>query len=114
MNGFKFDDGLSPAEKLKVIQAMLEKDDECAIKIFENIGYYLGYAIAWYSNFYAIDNLMILGRVTSGKASDLIVDNAKKVLKDEYKKLADIKFLFPDEKNKRVGQSIAAASLPNC
>lgn len=114
MNGFKFEDGLSPAEKLKVIQGLLEKDDECAIKIFENIGYYLGYAIAWYSNFYAIDNLMILGRVTSGKASDLIVDNAKKVLKEEYKKLADIKFLFPDEKNKRVGQSIAAASLPNC
>ncbi len=113
MNGFKFENGLSPAEKLKVIQGLLEAGDECAVKIFENIGYYLGYAIAWYSNFYDIDNLMILGRVTSGKASDLIVDNAKKVLKEEYKKLADIKFLFPDEKNKRVGQSIAAASLPN-
>ena len=113
MDGYKFEDGLLPAEKLKVIQGLLAKDDPMAIRIFEDIGEYLGYAIAWYSNFYAIDNLMILGRVTSGKASDLIVEGAKKVLSTEYKKLSKIKFLFPDEKNKRVGQSIAAASLPN-
>lgn len=112
MDGFVFADGLSPAEKLKVIQDLLAKNDERAVKIFKNIGYYLGHSIAWYAEFYDIENLMILGRVTSGKASDLIVDEAKKVLKESYPALAGIKFLFPDEKNKRVGQSIAAASLP--
>lgn len=112
MGGYKFKEGLSPAEKLKEIQGLLEKNDPLAVRIFENIGHYLGYAAAWYSEFYKIENLLILGRVTSGRASDLITAEAKKVLETEYPALADIKFLFPDETNKRVGQSIAAASLP--
>lgn len=113
MGGHKFDAAKSPAEKLLEIQELLERDDELAIKIFTNIGYYMGHSIAWYSEFYDIENLMILGRVTSGKASHLIKDEALKVIESTYPHLKGVKILFPDESNKRVGQSIAAASLPS-
>jgi predicted NBD/HSP70 family sugar kinase len=112
LQGYRFAAGLSPAEKLKEVQGLLEKDDPRAVAIFENIGHYLGHSIAWYARFYEIKNLEILGRVTSGKASDLIVNEAKAVLHAEYPEYAAVNFLFPDENNKRVGQSIAAASLP--
>ncbi len=109
--GIKFDDSLSPAEKLKVVQKMLAEGDGIAKQIFDDIGTYLGYTLAFYSEFYDINVLLLLGRVTSGAATDLIVDKAKKVLADEYPELKDIKIIIPDESIKRVGQSIAAASL---
>ncbi len=109
--GIKFDESLSPAEKLKVVQKMLAEGDGIAKQIFDDIGTYLGYTLAFYSEFYDINVLLLLGRVTSGAATDLIVDKAKKVLADEYPELKDIKIIIPDESIKRVGQSIAAASL---
>ena len=108
--GIKFDESLSPAEKLKVVQKMLAGGDKTAITIFEDIGVYLGYTLAFYSEFYKINVLLLLGRVTSGDAGKLIADKANEVLKAEYPELS-IKITFPDEKMKRVGQSIAAASL---
>ncbi len=47
------------------------------------------------------------------KGGDLILEEAKRVLADEYPAYAD-KLLpaLPDEKTRRVGQSVAAASLP--
>ncbi len=110
--GIKLDENASPAEKLKAVQDMVKNGDKKALEIFENIGVYLGHAIGWYCQFYKIENLLILGRVTSGDGGALILENAKKILKNEYRDLANIQFLMPDEKNKRVGQSIAAASLP--
>ena len=109
--GVVFDESLSPAEKLKVVQKMLADGNEIAKTIFEDIGIYLGYTLAFYSEFYDINVLLLLGRVTSGAAADIIVKNAKAVLNDEYPELKDIKIIIPDEKIKRVGQSIAAASL---
>ena len=90
---------------------MLADGNEIAKTIFEDIGIYLGYTLAFYSEFYDINVLLLLGRVTSGAAADIIVKNAKAVLNDEYPELKDIKIIIPDEKIKRVGQSIAAASL---
>lgn len=90
---------------------MLEEGDKTAIKIFEDIGIYLGYTLAFYSEFYKINVLLLLGRVTSGEAGKIIADKAKEVLSAEYPELKGIKIVFPDEKMKRVGQSIAAASL---
>ena len=56
---------------------------------------------------------MILGRVTSGSGGPLILDGAKAVLAAEFPELAGrIHIQLPDEKSRRVGQSIAAASLP--
>lgn len=111
--GIHLDEKLSPADQLKIVQDLVEQNDEKAIRIFDTIGIYLGYNIAYYAEFYDIKHVLILGRVTSGKGGDAILKYANKVLETEFKELAKkIKISLPDEKNKRVGQSIAAASLP--
>lgn len=110
--GFKFEEGLSPAEKLKVIQKLMAEGDEMAKNIYECIGIYLGYTLAWYSEFYDIKHALLLGRVTSGKGGDIILEKAKEVINAEFPNYANINVMMPDESNKRVGQSIAAASLP--
>lgn len=110
--GYKFPEGASPAEKLKVVQKLMENGDPMAKSVYEDIGIYLGYAIPFYSEFYKIKHLLILGRVTSGEGGAIIIDKAKEVLKAEFPEYADINITMPDESNKRVGQSIAAASLP--
>ncbi len=110
--GFKFDENLSPAEKLKVIQKLMADGDEMAQNIYKCIGIYLGYTIAYYSEFYNIRHALLLGRVTSGKGGDIILEWAKKVIDDEFPMYSSIELQMPDESNKRVGQSIAAASLP--
>jgi len=112
MGGFKFEDNLSPAQKLKVIQKLNEEGDKLANEIFENIGIYLGYTIAYYAQFYDIKHILLLGRVVSGKGGNTILEVAQKVLHDEFPEYAHIKLHMPDEMNRRVGQSIAAASLP--
>lgn len=111
--GYKFKDGTSPAEKLKEIQKLMENGDDMAKQIYEDIGTYLGYAIPYYSEFYKIKHLLLLGRVTSGEGGSIIMNRAKEVLKAEFPEYADIDITMPDESNKRVGQSIAAASLPS-
>ena len=90
----------------------MENNDPMAKQIYTDIGIYLGYAIPYYAEFYQIKHLLLLGRVTSGEGGSIILENAKKVLKEEFPQYADIDITMPDEKNKRVGQSIAAASLP--
>ncbi len=108
--GFKFDEGLTPAQKLVIIQNLLKSGDKMAETIYDDIGIYLGYALGFYSEFYEIKNLLLLGRVTSGRGGELIINSCKKVLAEEFPTL-DINIEMPDESNKRVGQSIAAASL---
>lgn len=111
--GITLDDSLTPAEKLKVVQELLAKGDKRAEQIFESIGCYLGYAIAHYSDFYDIKHILVLGRVTSGDGGSIIIENAKKVLEAEFPELLEkIKLHLPDESTRRVGQSVAAASLP--
>ena len=100
-------------EKLKLVQSLMANDDPRARKIYETIGVYLGYQIAHFVDFYPLQNLLILGRVTSGKGGDLIVAGARQLLKTEFPELAGkIELHMPDEKMKRHGQAIAAASLP--
>ena len=108
----ELDPSLSPAEKLKVVQKLSEQDDPRAHQIYETIGVYLGYAIAYYSVFYSIKHILLLGRVTSGKGGNIILKKAKEVLENEFPEYASIHLTMPDETNRRVGQSIAAASLP--
>ena len=112
--GIDLDPKLPLPEKLKRVQGLLEGGDYRARKIFETMGVYLGYTVAHLANFYDLENLMILGRVTSGPGGDLILAGAKDVLRQEFPELADrIAFHIPDEKDKRHGQAIAAASLPS-
>ncbi len=109
--GIELDENATPAEKLKAVQKLMEKDDPRAIKVYESIGVYLGHTLALYAHFYEIKHCLLLGRVMSGKGGDLILKVAKEVLADEYPEVR-MNAQTPDEKMKRVGQSVAAASLP--
>jgi predicted NBD/HSP70 family sugar kinase len=105
---------LALPEKLKLVQGLMERGDYRARRIYETIGVYLGYTVAHLADFYDLANLLILGRVTSGPGGDLILAGAKEVLRQEFPELAGrIEFHIPNEKDKRHGQAIAAASLPS-
>ena len=111
--GIEFPTGKPFAEQLSEIQAMLAEGHDGARKIFETIGVYLGYAVAQYTDFYSASHILILGRVTSGEAGDLILAKAREVLHVEFPELASkMELHLPDEKSKRHGQAVAAASLP--
>ncbi len=111
--GIELDENLSPAEKLKVVQGLMAKGDERAKAIYETIGVCFGYAIAFYTEFYDINHVLIMGRVTSGEGGALLLNKAQEVLDKEFPELAKkIKLNIPDENSRRVGQSVAAASLP--
>ena len=111
--GIELEESLSPAEKLKVVQKLMAEGDERAAKIYDTIGVYFGNTIAYYAMFYDIKHVIIMGRVTSGDGGTIILDRANEVLEKEYPDLAKkITLHIPDEKSRRVGQSVAAASLP--
>ena len=105
-------EGDTKAAKLKSIQKHLEAGHEGARQIWETIGVYLGYALAHYADFYDINHVLILGRVTSGSGGPLILETAQALIAREFPELGHIAIQLPDEKSRRVGQSIAAASLP--
>jgi len=111
--GIVFNEKQTPAEKLKFVQELMIKGDDQVRKIFETIGVYLGYAIAHYADFYDIVHILILGRVISGEGGNIILQKAGQVLKEEFPELfKNISLHLPDESIRRIGQSIAAASLP--
>jgi len=102
------------AQVLKAIQkAMADPSTEAQTRqLYETVGVYLGYGLAQYSEFYKIDHVMILGRVSKGKGGDIVLDVAKKVLATEFPQYAHIQFHTADDHFKAVGQCIAAAALP--
>ncbi len=111
--GIELDESLSPAEKLKVVQGLMKDGDERAAAIYDTIGAYFGYAIAYYTEFYDIKHVLIMGRVTSGEGGVILLERAQEVLDKEFPELAKkIQLHIPDENSRRVGQSVAAASLP--
>ena len=111
--GLDVDPSLSLAEKLKVIQAYMNDGNEAAKDVFTSIGVYLGYTLAYYSDFYDIEDVILMGRVVSGKGGDRILEVCQEVIKAEYPELAEkMDIMLPSEKLRRVGQSVAAASLP--
>ncbi|MDO4982297.1 MAG: ROK family protein [Eubacteriales bacterium] len=111
--GIELHEALSPAEKLKVVQGLMEKGDERAAAVYRSIGVYLAHTLALYHDLYGFRHVLLLGRVMSGKGGDLVIAQCEAVLKDEYPELSEkIHLALPDEKFRRVGQSAAAASLP--
>ncbi|MBI4324434.1 MAG: ROK family protein, partial [Chloroflexi bacterium] len=111
--GLEVDPALSLPEKLKRVQALMDEGDDRAAHIYRTIGTFLGYAIAHYADFYEFSHVLILGRVTSGPGGDIILNGAQEVLQAEFpERFSQIHFHTPDEKDKRHGQAIAAASLP--
>lgn len=111
--GMEFDAAMGLPERLVVLQEKMKAGDEVAAKVYESIGVCVGYALAHYDEFYEMKHVLVLGRVTTGRGGDIILEKAKEVLQGEFPKLAGRIFpALPDEKSRRVGQSIAAASLP--
>ena len=111
--GINLDERLGPAQKLKSVQQMAQDGEARAKYIFETIGCYVGYGIAHYADFYELRNVLILGRVTSGEGGNIILSRAQEVLRKEFPELAQrIRLWLPDEATRRVGQAVAAASLP--
>ncbi|PWT98008.1 MAG: transcriptional regulator [Terriglobia bacterium] len=99
--------------RLERVQALVACGDVRARRIYETLGVYFGYAIATYADFYEVRNLVVLGRVLTGEGGDLLLATARQVLRAEFPELAGrLSFHIPDEKEKRHGQAIAAASLP--
>ena len=111
--GIEVPEGVTDAERLKAVQEKLEAGHEGALKIWESMGVYMGYSIAHYADFYPLKHVLILGRCTSGRGGTIILDGANRVLESEFPEIAEkVNIQLPDEKSRRVGQSIAAASLP--
>jgi predicted NBD/HSP70 family sugar kinase len=111
--GLSFPEGMNLPDRLKEVQALVEKGNIPAARIFESIGVYLGYAIPWYEVFYRFKNFLVLGRVLSGPGGRIIVDKASEVLASAFPETAArVRIHLLDEASRRVGQAVAAASLP--
>jgi len=111
--GMKFEAGFGLPEKLVALQEKMRAGDPLAAKVYESLGVWLGYAMAHYADFYVLDQVLVLGRVTTGPGGQILVSAACKVLEKEFPDLSErLHIALPDEKSRRVGQSIAAASLP--
>jgi len=104
---------MDKARQLELVQEHLERGHAGAEDIWASIGIYLGYAVAHYAAFYDLKHVLILGRCTSGRGGGLILQGAQAVMEAEFPREAErIELQLPDERSRRIGQSIAAASLP--
>jgi predicted NBD/HSP70 family sugar kinase len=90
----------------------MKSGDDRAARIYDSIGICFGYAIGHYADFFALKNVLILGRVTSGRGGEMILERAGEVLRAEFPALKNLRLSTPDEHMKRHGQAVAAASLP--
>ena len=109
--GIELNEEDAPAAKLKVVQGLMAEDDPRAVKVYESIGVYLGHTMGLYAQFYDIHHVQMMGRVMSGKGGDIILATAARVMDEEYPEVS-FRPEAPDEMTRRVGQSSAAASLP--
>ena len=111
--GFKFPKTMPLPERLKVVQQAMADNDPRALRVYQRIGLNLAHTVPWYREFYDFNSLMILGRVTTGMGGVIILETARMMLKDIYPETAaEVEIFMPDEKARRLGQSVAAASLP--
>jgi predicted NBD/HSP70 family sugar kinase len=111
--GMAFPPGLGLPEKLVILQERMAAGDPLSLKVYQTIGTILGYGVAHYAEYYHLRHVLVLGRVTTGPGGDVMIERARQVLAAEFPELAgQIQLALPDEKSRRVGQSIAAASLP--
>jgi predicted NBD/HSP70 family sugar kinase len=111
--GLHFPADMPLAEQLKNVQTAMSQGDDRAGAIYRTLGVYLGYGVAHYARFYPLRHVLVLGRVTTGVGGDVMLAEARRVLATDFPDLAGtVAFHMPDEKMKRHGQAIAAASLP--
>jgi predicted NBD/HSP70 family sugar kinase len=101
------------AERLAELSRRATEREPSALLVFESLGVYLGYALLDYAEFYGMRDVLLLGRVTSGVGGGVLVSAARRVLETEAPELfAALNLHLPNEAQRRVGQAIAAASLP--
>jgi predicted NBD/HSP70 family sugar kinase len=111
--GVRFPEDLPLPERLKVVQGLANAGDRQALAIFETIGVYFGYEAAHYAEYYDVEHVLLLGRVMSGRGGEVILEKARDALRREFPELAErLTLHIPDERSRRVGQAVAAASLP--
>ena len=110
--GLAMPSGAADAEKFACVQERLEAGDERAQLIWTSMGYYLAYGLAHYADFYELRHVLVLGGCTSGTGGPLMIAAARSALAEEFPELGHINIQLPDEKSRRVGLAIAAASLP--
>ena len=108
--GVKYPTNISKREKLKHFQELFIEDKEKYKIVYQTIGEYLGYSLAYYFEFYDVKNVFLFGRVLSF-GGDIIVDTAKSIIDSEFPKYKDIRIILPDENSRRVGQSLAVALI---
>lgn len=100
-------------ERLVMVQRLAAEGDPRAERIFRTIGGYLGYTLPLYHRMYGFGDVLVLGRVTSGRGGEILLETARRVLESLYgERGAPFAVRVPDEKFRRVGQAVAAASLP--
>jgi predicted NBD/HSP70 family sugar kinase len=111
--GFVFAHGQPLQERLALVRSALEAGDERAMAVYATIGTHLGYALAHYSEFYELRDVLLTGGICAGRAGALIVREARTVLEAEIPALSSrLKIHLPGEAEKLHGQAIAAAFLP--
>jgi predicted NBD/HSP70 family sugar kinase len=111
--GFAFPANMPLPEKLIEVQRAMASGDPRARAIYETIGTDFGYAIAHFADHYELRHVLLLGRVSSGAGGEIILDRARAVLRADFPDRAEkIRLHTPDEKDRRHGQAVAAASLP--
>jgi predicted NBD/HSP70 family sugar kinase len=100
------------AQCLKKIQEGMKASPDKVKDLYITCGVYLGYGLAMYQEYYDIQDIMILGRVSKGDGGDLMLKTASEVLEKEFPDNKKITFHTADDHFKAVGQCIAAAALP--
>ena len=100
-------------ERLVLLQQHMAAGDERAARVYETVGTYLGYALLAYRELYEFEHVLLLGRVTTGGGGQVIEERAIEVLRAEAPAIAaSLRFHRVSERDKRHGQAVAAASLP--
>jgi len=111
--GMAFEPGTGLPERLVALQDRMRAGDPLAEQVYASLGCCLGYGLAHYADFYDLKHVLVLGRVTTGPGGEVMIERARQVLEAEFPDIAArIRLALPDEKSRRVGQAIAAASLP--
>lgn len=109
--GVPTDAALTPAQQLRQVQELARQGHPAARRIFRDMGVCLAHTLALYAAIYPLRHVMVLGRVASGIGGEWMTETCRRVLAEEYPQLP-LEVLLPDDRFRRIGQSVAAASLP--
>ncbi len=101
--------GDDPSQQFRYLRAKMEEGDERGAAIYRTMGGYLGHALAMYELFYPARQVLVMGGVVGGAGGNLMLERAREVLAD-YGSVLTVD--APDERVRQLGQSVAAAALP--